>query len=206
MVKGRSPNYPCLTLSEAIGRVAKVYKTEHTHTAARDVVAKDLGYNTLNGASLTVLGALKRYGLLEDAGDGLRVSANAVALLELDAGDPEHKRAIQAAAYQPSFFSDLKSEYGQTLPSDSNLRDQLIKKGFLPKAANEVIRIYHDNLEFVEGGETPPAPAQSGTISLPVGNEGGKAIFAHVRFDGALRKEWFSSLRGLLEAMEKTLP
>lgn len=54
----------------------------------------------------------------------------------------------------------------------------------------------------------PAAPVQSqfAPISLPVGNEEGKVVFAHVRFDAALKKEWLASLRTLLEAMEKTLP
>jgi hypothetical protein len=44
-------------------------------------------------------------------------------------------------------------------------------------------------------------------ISLPVSiSPEGEVVFAHLRFDSNLRKEFLTNLRGLLEAMEKTLP
>ena len=46
--------------------------------------------------------------------------------------------------------------------------------------------------------------AGSKEISMPVGvSEEGQAIFAHVRFDAPLKKDYLVSLRGLLEALEK---
>jgi hypothetical protein len=182
VAKVRSPNYPSLTLFEAIDRVRKIYNAEHTHVAAKDVVAKDLGYSTLNGASLTVIGALKRYGFLEDSGDGLKVSANAVTILELEEEDPSYKAAIRTAAYQPTFFSELRSEYGENLPSDGNLRHHLIRKGFQSKAADEVIRIYRDNLELLEDEEdgyngpevitVPAVAAEPETAKTPAPGKG----------------------------------
>jgi hypothetical protein len=227
VTKKRSPNYPSLTLFEAIDKVRKVYNSEHTHPANKDVVAKDLGYGTLNGASLTAIGALKRYGLLEDAGDGLRVTANAVTLLEVEDDQPSYKLAARTAAFAPTFFSELRNEYGDKLPSDGNLRHQLIKKGFLPRAADEVIRIYRDNLELVDDAQEeydevemvtlPPAAENPKTmrqieqkdmeISLPVGTaDNGEIVFATVRFSAGIKRNLVASLRVLLEAMEKTLP
>lgn len=59
------------------------------------------------------------------------------------------------------------------------------------------------------GVQRPPAPPTipgSKEISMPVGvSEEGQAIFAHVRFDAPLRKDYLKSLRGLLEALEKGL-
>lgn len=51
-----------------------------------------------------------------------------------------------------------------------------------------------------------PMPQGTKEISLPVGmGEDGQPIFAHVRFDAPLKKEMLASLRGLLDAVEKTL-
>ena len=58
MSNQRSPNCPQITFLEAIEKGRKVYEHEHTHPAAKEVVAGDLGYKGLNGASLTVIGAL----------------------------------------------------------------------------------------------------------------------------------------------------
>jgi hypothetical protein len=149
MAKGRSPNYPSVTLGEAIERIRLVYKAEHTHRADKNVVARDLGYTGLNGKSITLIGALKRYGLLDTEGDGLRVTDDAVTILELPDNDPTRIEAVEKAAFTPTLFEELRDTFGESLPSDDNLRHYLIKKNFLPKAANDVVRIYRDNLQLV---------------------------------------------------------
>lgn len=73
----RSPNYPQLSLEDALQRVKKVHEAEQNHKADREVIAKVLGYSSLNGTSLTMIGALNRYGLLEADGGGLKVSSDA---------------------------------------------------------------------------------------------------------------------------------
>lgn len=149
MAKLRSPNYPSLTLAESIEKVKSIYGVEHTHPAPKTVIAKDLGYGSLNGSSLTTIGALRRYGLLEDAGDGMRVSEGAVSIIELPAGDPARNAALRQAAFAPDLFEELRTQFGATLPGEGNLRHWLIKKDFLPKAADEVIRVYRENIELV---------------------------------------------------------
>lgn len=150
MAKGRSPNYPSLTLSEAIERAKQVYEQQHTYPAEPTVIAQNLGYKGLNGASMTIIGALKRYGLLVvDPDDKLRVSNDAVSILELPENNPEHQKALKQAAFATPLFADMHETYGDKLPSDVVLRHDLIKKKFLPKAADEVIRVYRDNLELV---------------------------------------------------------
>jgi hypothetical protein len=122
---------------------------EHTHKTDKEAVAKGLGYTSLNGASLGIIGTLRQYGLLQEEGDGLRVSPDVMALTMLPKGEPERIEAVQRAAYTPRLFSELRETYGETLPSDTSLRYALIKKGYTEKAANEVIRVYRDTLEFV---------------------------------------------------------
>lgn len=145
----RSPNYPRLSLADAIERAGKLYQKESTHKTNKEAVAKGLGYTSLNGASLGLISTLKQYGLLEEEADGLRVSQDAVALVMLPEGDSERTAALQRAAFAPRLFSELREEYGDTLPSDVSLRFALIKKGYSEKAANEAIRSYRDTLELV---------------------------------------------------------
>lgn len=145
----RSPNYPRLSLRDAIERASKLYKAEYTHKTDKKAVAAALGYTSLNGASLTAISTLKQYGLLHEDGDSLRVSEDVVPLIMLPQGDPERVEALLRAASTPRLFSELREEYGETLPSDVSLRYALIKKGYTEKAANEVIRAYRDTLELV---------------------------------------------------------
>ncbi|MDT4966833.1 MAG: hypothetical protein QOJ64_1570, partial [Acidobacteriota bacterium] len=147
----RSPNYPSLTLEQAYEKVRKVYDEEHTHAAPREVVALALGYTSLNGASLSVIGTLVAYGLLEKVGTGnLKVSADTVSILELDEGHPKRQEALDRLAFTPKLFAELKETFGASPPSDINLKHFLIQdKAFLPKAAMDVIRVYRANLELV---------------------------------------------------------
>ncbi len=166
----RSPNYPRLSLRDAIERASKLYKAEHTHKTDKKAVATALGYTSLNGASLTAISTLKQYGLLEEDGDGLRVSEDAVPLSILPQGDPERVEALFRAASAPRLFSELREEYGETLPSDVSLRYALIKKGYTEKAANEVIRAYRDTLELVseETAEYTDADDGQQTVEPPM--------------------------------------
>ncbi|HYJ88082.1 MAG TPA: hypothetical protein VEW46_18590 [Pyrinomonadaceae bacterium] len=151
MTKGRSPNYPQLTLEEALQRIRPLYEATHTYPTDKQVIAENLGYGGLHGKSLTLIGALRRYNLLEAEGEGMRVSEDAVTLLELPKGDPQHVSALDRAAFAPRLFAQMHADFGTNLPNDVTLRHYLIKQGFLPKAADEVIRVYRANLELVLG-------------------------------------------------------
>jgi len=162
MTKGRSPNYPSLTLAEALERLRPVYDAVHTYATPKEVFVEHMGYSSLSGRALTLWATFKRYGLVESVGAGeLQISGVALSIMELPQGSAERSRALQQAALAPSLFSDLHAEYPDDLPSDGLLRHGLIKRGFLPKAADEIIRVYKANLELVEekrGEYNPPMP------------------------------------------------
>lgn len=150
--KPRSPKYPQLPLREAIERVGRVYKANRTYRVEKVSVARALGYGGVNGASVSLIGTLKQYGLLEENKEGVMVTQAAVTILRAPAGDPDKAQALQTAAFAPKIFTDLHEAYGEDLselPAETTLQYRLEQRGFLEKAAGEVIRTYRDNLEFV---------------------------------------------------------
>lgn len=149
MAKLRSPNYPAVSLRDALERVRKVYEKEHTTKAAPDVVVKAMGYASLNGASMTILSALKKYGLLEEIGKDLKVSGDALTILVDPKDSQERIAAIRRAAFTPSLFSELRQQYGDSSPSDENIRSFLLKRGFLQSTVDSAIRAYRDTLALV---------------------------------------------------------
>jgi hypothetical protein len=153
MAKHRSPNCPQITFAEAIEKGRSIYKKEHTHPASRAVVAEDLGYSGISGRSLTFIGALRQYSILEGSGDALRISPNAVAYYEMDDGD-ERDLAIRKMVFAPDLFAELAQTYSDKLPSDGNLKHALVTKGFSSAAAEDVIRVYRANLELVTGEQS----------------------------------------------------
>ena len=60
----RSPNYPALSLPDAIERVAALYRAQHTHGAPREAIARGMGYNSPNGASASVASHAKLYNMI----------------------------------------------------------------------------------------------------------------------------------------------
>ena len=89
MAAPRSPNYPQASLTDAIEGVRKVWKADSRNKVGAEVVAKHLGYTTMNGAAQVAVSLLKKYGLLAGGGDKLSVSDAAVTLLEGAPGSPE---------------------------------------------------------------------------------------------------------------------
>lgn len=169
MARQRSPNCPQIAFSEAIERGRKVYHEEHTYPAAKIAVAKDLGYSGLNGRSLTLIGSLRQYGILEGSGDALRVSDAAVAYYELQEG-PERQQAISQMVFKPALFAEMKEQFGDVLPSEANLKHWLIKKSFLPKAAADIIRVYKANLELATGEESVYIGDENNAEESPMSN------------------------------------
>jgi hypothetical protein len=145
----RSPNYPALSLPDAIEKVSALYRVEHTHAARREVVAKGMGYNSLNGASATAISALQKYGLLDRVGDGLKVGERALQILHPHS-PAERAAAIRDAAREPPLFADLNDRFPGRMPSDDLLRNYLLRNGFAPGAVTAVITAYRETSEMAE--------------------------------------------------------
>lgn len=179
MAGDRSPNYPIISLADAVGRIQQIYDKERTHPADKEVIAKALGYGSLNGLSRSILSALMKYELLvEDGADMFKVSNDALDILLRSTGQPERVGAITKAAFAPQLFSELRGQFGTSLPSDENLKAYLVKRGFNPNTVNNVIRSYRDTIEYLNqearlqeteapaglapAPETTPMPAAAG--------------------------------------------
>lgn len=163
MARTRSPNYPTISLPDAIDRVRKVYQKEHLHKADPEVVCKAMGYTGVNGASLGVLSALKKYLLLEEVGKELKVSALALSILVDPPNSTERQGAIRSAAAAPALFATLFDEFGDSPPSDENLRAFLLKRNFAQTAVDTPIRTYRETLSFVSqyaGVYNKPKPTE----------------------------------------------
>jgi len=151
MANVRSPNYPAISLPEAVKRIAMIYKQEQRHPADKEVIAKHIGYGSLNGGSNAVISALAKYGLLVPTGKGdqLKLSEEALDIIIHDRGEPDRVKAIQKTAFTPSLFNELYGLYGANLPSGHSLRSTLLKRGFNEKTVDSVIRAFRDTIEFV---------------------------------------------------------
>jgi hypothetical protein len=148
----RSPNYPAISLAEAVGKVHKIYAEMYTHPADREAIAKNMGYTSLNGASASAISALQKFNLLEpgENKEEYKLSAQALNFVLFPKGNPDRVMAIKEIAFAPSTFHTLHERYGDRLPNDDVIRAYLIKSNFNPRAVSTVIRTFRDTIEFVK--------------------------------------------------------
>jgi hypothetical protein len=167
--KVRSPNYPGLTLSEALQRLREFYDREKTAHTAPEVAVKAWGYGGLNGASARVLGALRQYGLLQDVGKDVKVSERGLALLLDPPASHEYRNALSAAAREPAMFAEILAEYPDSLPSEQGLIAYLVRRrGFTEDGARKLNAVLRDTISFAgssdaENSELPSSTPEFGS-------------------------------------------
>src|ERR1700733_1198862 len=122
MAKVRSPNYPSMSLGPALEAVRPAFKSENRNKMSRSVLAKHLGYNSLNGRALGKIGAVRAYGLLDGSGDELRISDDAVVAFNAPDGSADRSAVLGRLAIKPSLFQELRMYYHDTLPSVENIK------------------------------------------------------------------------------------
>jgi hypothetical protein len=159
MARVRSPNYPALSLPQAIEAVTKIHGAEQHLAAPKEVVAKHLGYANFHGLAGRIVSAVEKYGLLEEVNrDKLKVSPLAMSIL-FPATPEEKQKAVNEAAFKPPLFAAIRDEWQGSRPSDENLRVYLVRKKFASDALDRVIEVYKETMDLVtpESGRYGPA-------------------------------------------------
>lgn len=164
----RSPNYPAFGLSTAVERARALYDRDGKAAVPTLSAVKAWGYNSLNGRSMRALGALRQYGLLDDAGPKMvRLSQRALAIiLAPAAGSLQRTRALEEAAKTPGAFAELYAQYPDGFPSDESMVHNLtINTNFSEDAARVLIAAFRDTIDLVsraQASDTSPDKQDSG--------------------------------------------
>lgn len=146
----RSPNYPAVALPEALQRTKLFFDTDGKAGAPTETAAKHIGFSSAHGQALSVLAALKSFGLLEDRNGRVVPTQRAIEILHLPDQDPRKAEALMAAAAAPTIYKQLIHQYRDTgLPSDDTLKAELIAyKGFNPKSVGDFVKGFKETLNF----------------------------------------------------------
>lgn len=171
MARMRSPNYPAVTLEEAVKATKSLWDKNRCTTVSREAVAKDLGYTGLTGRSMQVLGALNQYGLTENVAKGhMRVTRTGEEVL---IGYPEEikRRAISRAARSPTFFGEIYGQFEGSAPGENAVRFFLLQNGFTNDGVEKALKVFADTNRYVEingDSESYGNAVESGADSAPV--------------------------------------
>lgn len=139
----RSPNYPSIALTQAIELAQRWYEREKRTTVAPEVGVKALGYTSMSGSARTAIAALRQYGLLESAKDGLRITDLAMDIIHQPIGSVERTKALRSAAVRPPLIAELMESHGDA--SDDSLRAYLVtKRKFSPDGAGRFVPAFRE--------------------------------------------------------------
>lgn len=152
--RDRSPNFPALTFTEALEATKKIWAKEKRHPMSLDLASQHLEYKAANGASMAIIAAMKRYGLMVASGKDLRISDDAHTILVYPDGVPERTATIRRLAMMPALFGEVLAKFPDGLPSDANLQGRLQHewKFASPKAADTFIKALKEAVELSGNG------------------------------------------------------
>jgi hypothetical protein len=154
----RSPNYPAEPLMVAINDAKKLFDAEKRTVVNSDTVAKALGYGGLNGRSRTKLASLRKYGLVENVGDGVQISPLAMRILHTPGGHPDYMVAIREAALRPESFRQFYETHREA--SEQSIQSELIlKKGFSPEGAKTFANSFRETIIFAQLDKSDYSPS-----------------------------------------------
>jgi hypothetical protein len=150
-LRKKSPRAPSIDLQEAIDAALKIYEKERRHPAPTEVVAQDIGYkNANNGKALAVLASLRYFGLVEKPSDGHLAVTKSVEEYKFAPSEAMRSDLQLRWVQSPQIFSELLAKYPTGLPSDANVRFDLIGRGFSPESADSVLLVFKRSVEFAQ--------------------------------------------------------
>lgn len=144
----KSPRAPTMALDEALERAMKAYDKERLHAAPTNVVAQNLGYKGISGTALAALASLRYYGLLERPHEGQLAVSKDVEAFKYSPSEDLKRSFLFSFLRRPALFAELLDKYASGLPSDANLKYDLIQRGFLPATAASVVAVFRRSIEF----------------------------------------------------------
>ena len=152
--KERSPNFPFITLENALNRAQQFYNEEKRGAAPFLSAAIHWSYSPQSSGALQTVSALKNYGLMSEepsaSGRMLRLTDLALRiLLDMRPGSKERIEFMREAALLPAVALKVYSKWTDALPSPATLNHYLVlDRGFSQANAVRTAQILIDNQEF----------------------------------------------------------
>lgn len=146
----RSPNYPAVGLREAVERLRKLYVADGKAGAPPKLAAVHIGFAKPHGQAMSVLAALKRFGLIAEGSGRIAPTQAAIEILNLPEKDPRRLATIREAALGPPIYRELVENHRSTgLPQRDVLESELITyRNFNPKAVKGFVTDFLDTIEY----------------------------------------------------------
>jgi len=206
----KSPRAPSMPLDEAIDRVQKVYDRDRLHAAPTEVVAQHLGYKgASNGAALAVLASVRYFGLMERLREGFLAVTKDFEHFKFAPDESQRRSLLVGFLRKPPLYAELLDKYHDGLPSDVNLRFELIQRGFSPVSAEAALVAFRRSVDFADyfAGDnianTPAIVVADGADAEEVESQESKPLRSSVSTTSVIATEQLVPSFGADEGMDK---
>jgi hypothetical protein len=156
------PRFPFVNLQKAIERSDEFRKAAGDYAIPVSDARKAWGYGEKSSGGDQTAAALRYYGLLEREGTG-RLRLTDAAKRYLRDERPEVREELRRKfAFQPKVMRELWTTWKSDPPPDTAARSILkVDLNFPDKAADDVLRIYRENLAFAGASSSATLPPES---------------------------------------------
>jgi hypothetical protein len=172
----RSPNYPAVGLREACDRAAKFYRMDGKAGAPPQLAAVHIGFSKPHGQAMSVLAALKKFGLVTESNGRIILTQRGLEIVNLPSEDPRRAQALREAVLSPPIYQELIDQHKDTgWPSDDVVERELVTyRNFNPNAVKDFVADLRDSLEFaglssliaLESGEEDEFPPMQDSVQV----------------------------------------
>ncbi|WP_422952879.1 hypothetical protein [Undibacterium sp. TC4M20W] len=165
----KSPRAPSMSLNEALDRAIKVYEKERLHPAPTEVVAADIGYRNANsGAATSAIASLRSFGLLARSKDGVLVVSKDVESFRFAPDEGLRRVLLRQFLKTPPLYAELLEKFESGLPSDANLKYELIQRGFIPASADSALIAFKQSVAFAGYYDDENTPDIEPEVEIPI--------------------------------------
>jgi hypothetical protein len=146
----RSPNYPAVGLRNAVERIRSLYQKNGKAGAPAKLAAVHIGFASAHGEAMSVVAALKKFGLVESTKGRVAPTQRAIEIINLPETDSRREQALKDAALSPAIYRELIEQHRETgFPADDVLQSELVTyKDFNPRAVAGFVKDFKDTLDF----------------------------------------------------------
>lgn len=145
--KPRSPQYPSISLPDAIKMARAIYASIGTERVDFNKVLNAIGFNKSSGKALTTLSSLRKYGLIIKKDNQYKLSDTGKNIAILPEDSEDYKNAALRAADRVDLFNEIDRGYNENRKFD--LHNWLISREFTEDAARNVGKIYFERNRFI---------------------------------------------------------
>lgn len=158
----KSPRAPSLSLSEAIDGALRIYSKDRRHAIPVELAAQHLGYKGANnGAAIKALASIRYFGLIGRPQEGKFAVEKEVEDYQFAPSPTQKKELLRKWLVTPPIFAEVLAKFSDGLPSDAALKFELIQLGFLPDAADALVGVLKNSVEFAQYYDSPRSSTET---------------------------------------------